>query len=244
MAEKILITYWTDYCCPYCHFVTHELKEKLRALGVLEQVEFKMLAFELEPDAPAQSQGTFYDKMVTRWGLSEEHARRKCAKMTRLAQAAGLARMEVAGTPDINSFNLHRLTKYAAGKGLADALHEKLMKAFYEEHRDISQPVEMMTIAAECGLDPEMSIRVLATDAYAAEVRADEKAAADLSITSIPHYMIGGEVFPDGGNVPAMVTKVLELLGGQAEAASAEKPDEYATGAACTLGPDGKYHCA
>ena len=244
MPEKILITYWSDYCCPSCHFVTHELKEKLRALGVLERVAFRMLAFELEPNAPLESRGTFYDKMVARWGLSEEHARRKCDKMTRLAHAAGLPDMEVAGTPDINSFNLHRLTKYAAGKGLADVLHEKLMRALYEEHRDVSKPVEMMTIASECGLDPEMSIKVLATDAYAAEVRSDEDAAAKLGITSIPHYLIGGEVFPDGGNVPEMVAKVLELLGEQTRPAAPEKPEEVASGAACTLGPDGKYHCA
>ena len=242
MTDRIEIAYWTDYCCPYCRFVTHELREKLRALGVLDKVVFKMLAFELDPTAPVESPGTFRDKMVTRWGLSEEHARRKCDKMTRLARAAGLAQMEVSGTPAINSFNLHRLTKYAAGKGLADALHETLMQALYDEHRDISRPAEILELAARSGLDPEMSLKVLATDAYASEVRADEKAAADAGITSIPHFVIGGTVYPDGGNVPEMVAKVLELAG--EEKSDAEPAGEYASGAACTLGEDGKYHCA
>src|SRR4051794_2707914 len=46
-----------------------------------------------------------------------------------------------------------RLTELARDRGLHDSVHDRLMDAYWEEARDIGDPVTLRELAAEAGLD-------------------------------------------------------------------------------------------
>ena len=56
------ITYWSDYACPYCYIGETYLKQAIADLGIGDQVEVEMKAFELDPDACKE-----YAGMILYW---------------------------------------------------------------------------------------------------------------------------------------------------------------------------------
>ena len=47
------ITYWSDYACPYCYIGETYLKQAIEHMGIGDQVEVEMKAFELRAPGPA-----------------------------------------------------------------------------------------------------------------------------------------------------------------------------------------------
>jgi predicted DsbA family dithiol-disulfide isomerase len=67
----------------------------------------------------------------------------------------------------------------------------------------------LVEVAAGAGLDPDEARRVLESDAYAGDVRADEQRAADLGITSVPFFVMGG-LGVSGAQPPEVLLRVLD----------------------------------
>ena len=67
-----------------------------------------------------------------------------------------------------------------------------LFVARFTEGRQLSDHEVLRDIAASAGLDKHITEKVLAGDAYADAVRADEAAARELGVTGVPYFLIGG----------------------------------------------------
>jgi predicted DsbA family dithiol-disulfide isomerase len=89
-----------------------------------------------------------------------------------------------------NSFDAHRLTHYAAWHGKMQDMTERLLKAYFTESKHIGDHETLAGLAGEIGLDPVEAARVLASGAYAEEVRADEREAERLGVRGVPFFVI------------------------------------------------------
>ena len=108
-----------------------------------------------------------------------------------------------------NTFDAHRLLHLAAERGRQGELKDKLFRATFTKGAAIADHDVLVDVAAGAGLDPGEARSVLASDAYAPGVRADEQRAADLGITSVPFFVMGafGVV---GAQPPEVLLQVLE----------------------------------
>ena len=116
---------------------------------------------------------------------------------------------------------------------LQGAMKERFMLAYLSQGEAIGNLGVLQRLAVEAGLPAAEVERVLASDAYAAEVRADELRARELGINGVPFFVFDERLAASGAQ------PVETLLGAlnQAWKERAPEPVAFAEGAVC--GPDG-----
>ncbi len=73
-----------------------------------------------------------------------------------------------------------------------DAVIRGLFRAYFAEGRLLSDHDVLRQVAADAGLGPVDTEKVLAGDLYGPEVRLDEAAARELGVTGVPYFLING----------------------------------------------------
>jgi predicted DsbA family dithiol-disulfide isomerase len=166
-------------------------------------------SFELDPNAPT-SVGMPQDELLAKkYGMPIERARAMNERMTSEAAKEGLDfhfdRVQVG-----NTFDAHRLVHLAADTGRADAMKERLMRAYLTEGESLGEPATLQRLAADVGLD-EASVRdVVGGDRFAADVRADEARARSFGISGVPFFAIDEKYGVSGAQTPDVLLEALQ----------------------------------
>lgn len=108
----------------------------------------------------------------------------------RLTESFARAGLEYAPNPDVvpNSQLALRVTELARDRGLHDAVHDRLMDAYWREGRDIGDADELRALAAEAGLEDVEP--ALADGAYADRIAASTQQAQAIGINGIPAFLL------------------------------------------------------
>jgi predicted DsbA family dithiol-disulfide isomerase len=137
------------------------------------------LPFDLHPEYPLEG--------IPRAQLAARYGPDGMARTAAIFQSHGL---EYNPNPDVvpNSMRALRLTEHARAQGLHEPFHNHLMDAYWSEAQDLGNPEVLRALAAEVGL--EGADDVLATDAYADDVRRATAEAHAMGITGIPAFVL------------------------------------------------------
>ena len=232
---KLQIDVWSDIACPWCYVGKRRLEAALAQFPHRDEVAVVWRAFELDPGAPRirEGGGSYAERIAKKYGSRVADAEARIQQMTALAAADGLDFRFDRIRPG-NTFDAHRLLHLALERGAQDAVKERFMRAYLTEGQAIGDPETLGRLAREAGLDADDVGSVLATDAYAREVRADEEEARTLGISGVPFFVLGGRHGVSGAQ-PAEV--LLRALGQAWREVSPAEETAPAEGAAC--GPDG-----
>jgi predicted DsbA family dithiol-disulfide isomerase len=231
-GNAMQIEIWSDIACPWCFVGKRRFEAALEQFEHRDQVQVTWRSFELDPEAPAAREGDHTAHLAAKYGTSVAQAQAMHDRMTEMAAAEGLAfRFDLVRSG--NTFDAHRLTHLAAAHGRQDAMEERLMRAYLEEGRLISDHATLRRLAADAGLPTDEVAELLATDQHADAVRADEATAHALGISAVP-FFVADRVIGASGAQPAEV--LLQFL---EEAWERSRPaiPVVATGEVC--GPDG-----
>ena len=109
-----------------------------------------------------------------------------------------------------NTLDAHRLIHFAATKGLADAMKERLMRGYFCEGLLPSDREALVRLGVEVGLEEAEVNEALSGDAYTQDVRADEVAARQLGVTGVPFFVIDGKYGVSGAQPADVLLQVLE----------------------------------
>ena len=202
------IDIWSDVVCPWCYIGKRRLERALAEFEHADSVAIHWRSFELDPNAPAVREGDPAARLARKYGLSLEQARAANERLTALAADEGLAYRLDATRPG-NSFDAHRLLHLAGNHGLQDTLKERLLAGYFCEGQAIGDHAVLRALAVSAGLDGDEVDDVLGSEAYAAEVRADEAAAADREITGVPFFLIDGRFGIPGAQEPTTILATL-----------------------------------
>jgi len=180
---------WSDIACPWCYVGKRRFERALAQFEHAGDVEVVWRSFELDPNAPrthAESQDALLAK---KYGMPLEKARAMNERMTGEARKEGLDfrfdRVKVG-----NTFDAHRLVHLAAESGRADAMKERLMRAYFTEGEAVGDRETLVRLGIEVGLDEAGVRKVVSGDAYANDVRADEERARSFGISGVPFFAI------------------------------------------------------
>ncbi|WP_413727554.1 DsbA family oxidoreductase [Sodalis sp. RH19] len=203
---SIPVTVTSDFICPWCLIGHRRLARAIRTLPTGVCVEVSWRPFELNPDMPAEGM----DRKVYRalkFG-SWERSRQLDAQTVTAAHGDDVAFDYDAIERTANTFQAHRLMRFAQRHGVADALGNALLSAYFEQGRDIGNRATLAEIAVERGLARDAVATFLAGEEESDAVRAIERALHDAGIRGVPSVDIDGEVI--SGAQPAEVfTEVL-----------------------------------
>ncbi len=200
---------WSDVLCPWCYIGKRRLEAALARFP--HPVEVKWHAFELDPSAPRSQDAPrpAAERLARKYRISIAEAQAKLDQMTATAARDGLDFHFDRAQPG-NSFDAHRLLHLAAARGVQDALKERLLRAYFTDGEAIADRETLVRLAADAGLDEEAARAVLFSDAYAAEVRADEELARTMEVTGVPFFVIDGKYAVAGAQSPDVLLEALE----------------------------------
>ncbi len=223
------IEIWSDIACPWCWVGKRRFEKALETSG--EKVEVTWRAFELDPAAPKEREGSQASHLAQKYGRSMAQAEQMLQQMTDTGKKDGLD-FRFDTVRGGNTFDGHRLIHFAGERGKQDAVKERLMKAYMSEGASMSDHETLVRLGSECGLDAEEIRAMLASDACSKEVREDESMARELGISGVPFFVLDGKYAISGAQPAEVFVKALEMA-----AKEAKKPQVVAEGDAC--GPDG-----
>jgi predicted DsbA family dithiol-disulfide isomerase len=183
------IEVWSDVICPWCYIGKRHLEMALAKFPHWESVQVIWRSFELDPDSPRQPPGSLEEMLAEKYGVSRQEAAAMNARVTEAAKEVGLE-YRLADAHPGNTFDAHRLLHFAASKQLDDGASERLMHAYFSESLAVGDHAALARLAPEFGITENEAMAVLKSNAYSEEVRADEKRAANLGITTVPSFVI------------------------------------------------------
>ena len=200
---------WSDVVCPWCYIGKRRFEVALDRFAYRDAVEVVWRSFELDPHAPRRHPGTLDDLLARKMGATQAQAGEMNAQVTALAAAEGLEYRLDRAQPG-NTFDAHRLIHLAADRGLQGAVNERLLRAYFTDGLAIGDAAVLVEVAVEAGLDAAEVRDVLASDAYAAAVRADEQRARALGIRGVPFVVVAEQYGVSGAQSPDVFLDALE----------------------------------
>lgn len=218
----------SDLVCPWCWLGLRRLQGAM-ALAPDIQVDLRFRPYELDPTIPAA--GTDYKTYMTdRLGgtgeTDEAPERSKFRAMREALEQYGAAEnipFDFAGiTVRPNTFNAHRLVRWAQGQGLGIDAKEALFAAYFRDHRDIGKSEVLCEIAGEIGLDPAIVGDLLDRNADHDAVRAEQQLFLDMGIRGVPTYVGDRRVAVQGAESAEKLARFLRTL-------AAHQPAEHGT---------------
>lgn len=199
---------WSDIACPWCYVGKRRFEAALAGYEHRDEVSVTWRSFELDPGAPAERPVDGATHLAEKYGMSREEALAMQAKMSDTAARDGLDfRFDLAR--GANTFDAHRLIHLASAHGAQDAMKERLMRAYLTEGELISDAAALERLALEVGLPVDEVQELLSTDRYAAEVRADERTAAQLGINAVPFFVVDRAIGASGAHPPEQLVELL-----------------------------------
>ncbi len=205
---RLLIEVVHDLVCPWCYLGVRRL---LRTLRRRPDIAFELVwrPFLLNPDMPRMGMAR-PDYVVRKFG-GEDRARRLYATISESGRNEGMDfRFDlIRRTP--SSIDAHRLVRHASGYGRADSLVEALFAAHFTDGHDIGDHSVLIAIATASGMDPLAVRRLLASDAEAEAVHADNLRAHRLGINGVPCFVVDGMHAIAGAQEPEVIERLLDI---------------------------------
>jgi predicted DsbA family dithiol-disulfide isomerase len=211
MSARMKLDFVSDVSCPWCAI---GLQALLAALGNLRndiEADLHFQPFELNPDMGPGGQD-----------ITEHIAQKYGSSVQQIAQSQEMIRSRGAElgfrfdmhkrTRIYNTFDAHRLLHWAGLEGRQLQLKQALFAAYFTAGTDPSDHAVLAGTAAQVGLDPIRAGELLASDQYAAEVRAREEFYRSHGINAVPAVIVNERHLIEGGQPVAVFERVLRQL--------------------------------
>lgn len=213
--SKLTIEMVSDLVCPWCWLGLRRIRE---AIDLVPEIEVELLfrPFELDPTIP-EGGVNYRDYMAKKFGPETEDSR--WASMRQALIEYG----ESEGIPyrfnDLkhrpNSFNAHRLVRWAQGQGKGAEAKEALFSAYFEHARDIGNEDVLADIGEEIGLERDIVEKLLASDADVDETRKEEELFRQMGIGGVPTYISMRRVAVQGAESAEKLAKFIRASAAQ-----------------------------
>jgi predicted DsbA family dithiol-disulfide isomerase len=200
---------WSDVICPWCYIGKRRFEMALANFAQKESVTVIWRSFELDPKSPQQYPVTLEEMLSRKYNVSLQEAAAMNARVSGLAQEIGLNYQLSTARPG-NTFDAHRLLHFATSRQLGDKATERMMQAYFSESLAIGDRTALAKLATEFGTDESEALAMLESDAYSAEVRADEALAAKYGISGVPFFVINEKVGISGAQPVETFAQALE----------------------------------
>lgn len=210
-TESMRVEIWSDIACPWCYVGKARFEKALADFPHRDGVEVVHRSFELDPHRAKDDVQPVLTMLSRKYGMSEAQAQAGEDNLAAQAAAEGLD-YRTRDRDSGNTFDMHRLLHLAKAEGKQSALLDALYRANFAEERSVFSEGDerLVELAVTAGLDADAVRRVLADPAaYADEVRADEREAAQLGATGVPFFVLDRTYGVSGAQPAEVFTQAL-----------------------------------
>lgn len=187
---------WSDVMCPFCYIGKRRFENALKAEGV-DDVEIIYRSFLLDPELATDPNKNVTQHLAEKKGISIEEAQQLNDYVTQMAAEEGL-NYDLNNAVVANSRNAHRLLHYAKSKGKQVEFKEALLKAYFEEGKNIDKMDSLKSIGASAGLDDEEVGKVYNSADFTENVIEDIQRAQQIGVKGVPFFVFNEKVALSG----------------------------------------------
>ena len=192
--QPLAIEIWSDIACPWCYIGKRRFETALESTPAAGPVSIHWRAFELDPSAPKSypERPGHNERLARKYGVSVAQAEQMVLRVVNLGKPEGIE-FDFDNLRGGNTFDAHRLLAFARAHSAQSqtALKERLLRGYFCEGAQISDPATLSRFAADVGLDADAALAMLESGAHASDVRHDQATAAQLGIRGVPFFKIG-----------------------------------------------------
>lgn len=188
--KPIKVDVWSDVACPWCYIGKRKLESGIEQFGGEVEVEYH--SFELSPDTPDDFVGSTVEYLAERKGMPVDQVMQMLERVTEIAAGVGLT-MDFDSVKHTKTLRAHELLHFAKAHGRQRELKDRLMSAYFEQGRVVSDVDELVSIASEVGLDADAARAALTDRTYSDVVQADIAQARELGIRGVPFFVVNGK---------------------------------------------------
>jgi predicted DsbA family dithiol-disulfide isomerase len=205
------IDFVSDVSCPWCAIGLKSLEEALARIGDDLTVELHFQPFELNPQMSPQGQD-IGEHLAEKYGATAEQTARTQEAIRARGEALGFSFRMDKRSRIYNTFDAHRLLHWAGIEGRQTALKHALFKAYFTDGANPGAHDVLVRAAGEAGLDTVQAQQVLASGAYADDVRERERHYHALGIHAVPAVIIDRRHLIQGGQPPEVFEQALRQI--------------------------------
>jgi predicted DsbA family dithiol-disulfide isomerase len=178
-----------DLVCPTCFLglrLVHAVVGSVPGLAV----DIRWYPFQLDPDLPPGGMDR-QAYLVAKYGADGIES--ALAGQSALAREFGLelAFDRIARQPD--TFDAHRLVRFAYGFGVQAQMVERLFQGFFLQGLDIGDRGVLLALAAKSRLDPDAVGKFLASDEGVPALRQEMADIRASGVTEVPRFTFAGK---------------------------------------------------
>lgn len=205
----------SDLVCPWCWVGLRRLKGAIAMVLELD-VEILFRPYELDPTIPAG--GTDYKAyMKARFGSdqSRDRANQMRDALIQYGQDEGIPFDFEKITRRPNSFNAHRMVRWAQGQNLGLEAKEALFEAYFSNGEDIGDHETLVTIASKVGLDSNIVSDLLVSDADVETTRNEQNLFRQMGISGVPTFIAHRQIAVQGAESSEKLARFLQSAASQ-----------------------------
>lgn len=205
-SQPVNLDIFADPVCPWCLIGKVELD---RALESRPDHPFRLAwhPFRLNPQMPKGGMDRAEYLQAKFGGRADELVMKPFHDR---AEALGLKLVPVTRQPDTT--DAHRLMHWAGIENAQTRVMSGLVRAHWQEGRDIGDAEVLADIGAKAGLDRDMLARLLASDADLDHINMREQHARERGITSVPTFIIADRHAVSGAQPAHLWQNVIDEL--------------------------------
>jgi predicted DsbA family dithiol-disulfide isomerase len=219
MAEPLRIDFVSDVACPWCVVGLLSLQKALTELSGEVKAEIYLHPFELNPNIAPEGENTA-EHVQKKYGSTPERSAAARQMIKDSGAALGFTFNYGPESRIWNTFDAHRLLHLAGLEGKQVDLKQALFKSTFTDQRPSNDPAALAQAAAEAGLDPERARAILASDEFAAEVRAHEKHWTSRGVQAVPSVIFNQNWLIQGAQSPEVFAHAMrDIVSGKVKEA-------------------------
>lgn len=197
MTASVSIDFISDVVCPWCALGATALEQAIENVAGEVSVQLTYKPFELNPNMPPEGEKAV-EHLMRKYGRTAEDVASGKAMQIARGEALGFKFDLEKRTHFYNTFDAHRLLLWALQEGRQVALKKILIRAYFTDGQNLSDRETLVRLAAEAGLDAAAAKEVLASGAFAEEVREQETFYQQRGISSVPAMILNGRHLVSG----------------------------------------------
>lgn len=214
--HKMQIDIVSDIACPWCAIGFARLEQAMERLAEDYEFNVQWHAFELNPDHGGEGE-PILPALARKYGRSEEEMRATQDQMMTIARDLGLNFEKMQERFTCNTFDAHRLVKWAGEQGRQTEMKQALFEAYFGRAEDVSDDNVLLGCVEGLGLDTAKAREILDSDEYANVVRQDEATYQQAGVSAVPAFIVNGKYLISGAQEPDTLAQAFEEIGAKPE---------------------------
>ena len=211
-SASVHIEVVSDVVCPWCYIGKHRLEAAIASSpGITIDINWR--PYFLNDWIPREGidRQTYLE---TKFGSAERYG----VIAERVAAAAAMEGLRYA--PDKisrqpNTLDCHRLILWSRSTTDPARMKQRLMELYFAEGADLTDPRVLIEAAGECGMDPDLVRRLLASDADVERIETEANSAKEAGIDGVPCFVFGGGVIVTGAQSPEYLANAIGRTAGR-----------------------------